>query len=238
MIEGRWWRKLSEAILGSILPRSCACCGHPCRDLFCNACAPPVVSPVRWEISGVPVLAAGLYEEPIATAIRRLKYDGRTDLGRPLANLWRPILGELATYRDITLVPVPLHPARLAERGFNQAALLANSVARICRENNHFLPMRIDVRPVAVVRVADTPQQARSSQQERRKNVSQAFRVARPGQVRGRFVVVVDDVVTTGATGRACIHELRRSEAKVVAVLALGLRQGASSTSWPEEECF
>jgi competence protein ComFC len=101
--------------------------------------------------------------------------------------------------RDVVLVPVPLHSTRLAERGYNQAALLANRVAG-----------RLDapVRAMALARAQDTPRQATLGRSERLSNVTHAFVVREPRAVAGRAVLLVDDVRTTGSTLRACADAL------------------------------
>jgi ComF family protein len=98
------------------------------------------------------------------------------------------------------LVPVPLHPRRLRERGFNQSELLAHALGR---------RSGLVVAPDALVRRKETPPQTGLTASARRSNVSGAFAVRRRSQVAGRVVVLVDDVVTTGATARACAAALR-----------------------------
>jgi ComF family protein len=153
-------------------------------------------------------MAALAYAPPFDAIIQRFKYQGRPDLARGLASLLRfaPIgPGDL-------VVPVPLHPKRLAERGYNQAALLAGALAR---------PNGARVGARALTRMRDTPHQASLARAERLANVSAAFRARQPAAVRGRRVVLVDDVVTTGATAAACIRALRGAGADVCMVLAV-----------------
>jgi ComF family protein len=107
------------------------------------------------------------------------------------------------------LIPVPLHPRRGAERGFNQAALLAAALAR---------PRGLQVVD-GLVRVRDTPPQTGRSAAARRRNMAGAFQATRP--LRDLDVVVVDDVLTTGATARACAKALRRAGARRVGLLTV-----------------
>jgi ComF family protein len=97
------------------------------------------------------------------------------------------------------LVPVPLHPRRRRERGFNQSGLLARALAR---------PLGLRVAEDALARRQDTPPQTGLTAAQRRANVARAFVVRRRPAVAGRIVVLVDDVLTTGATARACARAL------------------------------
>jgi ComF family protein len=153
----------------------------------------------------------GSYAPPLSTAIRRFKFSHRADLARPLARLlpWPFDEGGLAAAHQ-AVVPVPLHYVRLVERGFNPAGLLGHALAR--RVGAAFSPELLQ-------RQRDTAQQSRLPARERRANVADAFRA--PGTARGRQVVLVDDVVTTGSTLDACCHALYAAGVDHVTVLAL-----------------
>ena len=112
-------------------------------------------------------------------------------------------------------VPVPLHPLRLAERGYNQAALIARELSRI-------QGARVDAR--RLYRVRHTEQQAKRDRSGRAQNVAQAFRArsrASAPATQPRRLVLVDDVVTTGATLSACIQALRAAGDEVVGCVAV-----------------
>jgi ComF family protein len=102
---------------------------------------------------------------------------------------------------------VPLHPRRLAQRGFNQSELLAAAIGR---------QTGLRVHPRALVRRTDTPPQTGLSAVARRKNVAGAFAVRERARIHGRTAVLVDDVLTTGATARACASALRQAGATAV----------------------
>ena len=108
------------------------------------------------------------------------------------------------------LVPVPLHPRRQRERGFNQSELLAEALGRRAR---------IGVAAAALVRRQDTRSQTGLSAAARRANVKGAFAVRRRASIAGRVVVLVDDVLTTGATASACAQALRAAGAREVRLL-------------------
>ena len=111
---------------------------------------------------------------------------------------------------DTVLVPVPLHRWRLWKRGFNQAALLARAVSR--RSGS---PLAVD----ALVRVKPTRSSQGMGRRARADNVRGAFRVARPEAIKAKEIVIIDDVLTTGATVEACTRILLRAGAKQVRVL-------------------
>ena len=164
----------------------------------------------------MPLVVAGAYAPPLAPAIRRLKFEGHAELGRELARLLEPRLAALGLGAGASFVPVPLHRSRLVERGFNQAALLASALAD--SRGGSFAPR-------ALVRSRRTEQQARLGRTERERNVREAF-AARPGPV-PRCAILVDDVVTTGATALACVRALRQAGSEVLAVAALARTTGA-----------
>jgi len=136
---------------------------------------------------------------------------------------WWEAGAELLADADL-LVPVPLTRRRRLSRRFNQSALLAHEVAR---------PTRIEVEPLALLRVRPTKPQVGLSRQQRRDNVANAFAVA-PGRkdaVSGKNIVLVDDVITTGAAAEACARALKRAGAARVDVLALAMVTDATVVS-------
>jgi ComF family protein len=146
-------------------------------------------------------------------AVHQLKYAGRRRVAARLAELLleEPAVGALVATSDV-LVPVPLHPRRLRERGFNQSALLAAEVARRARR---------PCCPDALVRRLDTPPQAGLTAAARRRNVRDAFAVRRRASIAGRTVTLVDDVLTTGATALECARRLRDAGASEVRLLTV-----------------
>jgi ComF family protein len=140
--------------------------------------------------------------------VHELKFRGRRRVAERLAEA---LLAEAAVRRTLhdaqVVVPVPLHPRRRRERGFNQSGLLAQALAR---------PSGLRVVEDALARRQDTPPQTGLSAAGRRANVAHAFVVRRRPAVSGRIVVLVDDVLTTGATARACARALKAAGAAEV----------------------
>ncbi|BDG03796.1 ComF family protein [Anaeromyxobacter oryzae] len=184
------------------VPSGCARCGLPGLAPACGAClaAPPAFERVR---------AAGLFGGPLADAVHGLKYGGRAALARPLG-AWLAARAPLPP--GAVVVSVPLGRARRIARGYDQAALLADGLVRAAG---------VPVRRLrgALVRVRETPPQVGRTRAERLRNVAGAF--AATAAVAGRHVVLVDDVVTTGATAEAAATALRRAGARSVEVVAL-----------------
>jgi ComF family protein len=167
--------------------------------------------------------AVAHYSGAMRTLVHQLKYadrhDARTLLGRWLAEAGR----ELLPGTD-TIVAVPLSRLRLLQRQFNQAAVLAGELAR---------QAGIPADPMLLTRVRSTPSQVGMTRDQRRRNVAGAFSVPRHRRaaLRGRNVLLVDDVVTTGATVDACARTLKRAGAQRVDVIALALVTNAASAA-------
>ena len=157
--------------------------------------------------------SAARYGEVAREALHAFKFGGRRALAAPLGDLLAEMgAASLPIPDPALLVPVPLHPRRERERGFNQSLLLARRLGRAWR-----LPVREDV----LVRTVATPPQAELSRETRRSNVRGAFALRHPELVSGQHVIVVDDVFTTGSTVSACALCLKRGGASAVGVLTV-----------------
>ncbi|MGU3494722.1 ComF family protein [Xanthobacteraceae bacterium A53D] len=155
--------------------------------------------------------AAALFGPVAQELVHGLKYADRLDLALPMARMMTRAGADLLAEADLIL-PVPLHRLRLWRRRFNQSALLARHVARMSG-----VPLRTDL----LLRIRATPQQVALGRVERRANVAGAFAVppALAGHLAGRNVLMVDDVLTTGATVDACARVLRRNGIRRIDVL-------------------
>jgi len=159
----------------------------------------------------------------IAEAIRKLKWRHMPELAPALGVLLLEALRRApADFSSIDLIaPVPLHPRRLRAREFNQAAELAAAMREAARARNAPLG-RVALDARALERTRDTPPQTGLDALQRRRNVLDAFAARDPARVRKKRVLVVDDVMTTGATADACAAALERAGAAAVLVLTLG----------------
>ncbi len=153
------------------------------------------------------------YDGPIPDLVQAFKYADRTDLAPMFAGWMMRVGAELIAEADL-IAPVPLHRRRLFRRRFNQAGLLAAEIAR--RSGKPF-------RPGVILRVRATRQQVGLSRESRDENVRGAFRVpdAAKRELKGRSILLIDDVFTTGATLEAATRPLRRAGAAAVDVLTL-----------------
>jgi ComF family protein len=157
--------------------------------------------------------SCALYEGALKEAIHRFKYEGVFTLVRVFGDLLQPAFQILSRdYPADVMVPVPLHIRRLRERGFNQALLIVKELSK---------RTGIPYAERALKKIKDTPVQITLKRRERRKNLSRAFAVGDEEAIRGKVVVLVDDVYTTGATVNECSRVLLRAGAAQVAVLTV-----------------
>lgn len=209
----------------------CAACGILSVDALCGDCqasldpvgagCPLCAEPTgvaatcrRCRLAPLPldrVVAPWRFGGQLAIAIRRLKFAGATHVARTLAPLWAPVLAAAVAEHDALVVPVPLHWRRRFSRGFDHAWLLAHHACALAQ-----LPPPLP----ALRRTRHAPPQSKLTAAERRDNLVAAFAVRR-GDVAGRAVILVDDVVTTCATLTACALPLRAAGATAVIGLAL-----------------
>ena len=188
---------------------NCFCCGryfqkeNPDSIIYCKGCQK---SRPGFELAR----AIGPYAGILREAVHQLKYLGQLSLAEPLGKLMaaaireelKRVVLEQHLVEAPRVVPIPLHPNRLGERGFNQAELLAEVVAR---------ELRLELDSGLLVRCTDTPSQTRLTREERRLNLTGAFALGKAKTVAmpGRPILIVDDVLTTGATAEECARVLR-----------------------------
>ena len=226
---GSWRRRLCGALrdtLAFLLPQrclACACAVGPARAL-CGTCSRTLA---RLDVAvcahclaeeRIPVgcsshpqaqvVAPWLYDERVAGLVHALKFGGRPGLARGLAPVMASALPRSWRRPDL-VCPVPLHPVRRRERGYDQAERLAAALAEWVGA-----PLVPDV----LVRIRATPPQTGLGAGARRANLSGAFELRRTQWVRDRRVLLVDDVLTTGSTFQAALATLARARAQPLGV--------------------
>ena len=194
----------------------CERCGHPTRGEACTFCPvlPPFVRAAR-SVCWVPDPSA-------SAALRALKYDGWSAVAGPMAERMARLPWPADVVAERTaVVPVPLARSRLRERGYNQAALLARHLA---------IRWGIPCWEDAVTRARETPTQTRLTPSERSTNVHHAFHADGPMRERlqGAHLILVDDVLTTGATLNAAAGVLFDAGARIVSYITFGRARSAS----------
>jgi len=224
------WQKTLRSLSNLFLRSRCALCDRAADGELCPYCQRQVRShrlkqPQQWWSGDLPLLVWGRYGGQLKRAIAALKYENRPRLARPLgrwlAECWR----ETAPIRDrrLVVVPVPLHPEKRRERGFNQAELLAES---FCRQT------RLKLQRRGLRRVKATVPQFGLSERDRETNLEAAFDLG-PGLKRGMRILLLDDIYTTGATARSAAKVLRDKGIAVCGIVALATTKGRSELMLP-----
>lgn len=237
-------KALAGAVADMIVPPSCPSCAAPlaAQDGLCPSCwsGLRLITPPLCRISGQPfpqggsaglvhpsalddpppwaeARAAAVFEGTARHLVHRLKYADRQEVAPVMARLMAGAGQQLIAGAEF-IVPVPLHPFRLWRRRFNQAGLLAHHISRMAER-------RAALRSDLLRRVKATARQVGLDAAARRRNLASAFAVPerQRAAVAGRRVVLIDDVLTTGATLRAAVHALRAAGAARVDVLVFAL---------------
>ena len=228
-------RQLTQPLYEFAVPRSCAGCGSYLETpthRVCRICTgrmksvlpgdPHVIRALQKLKENAPVTdfhALYYYEKDgvLQTLVHQLKYNGMRRLGRELgADLGEKITAALKYTAAAAIVPVPLHKAKLRERGYNQATYICEGVSSI---------LGVPVLSGILRRARYTESQTSLTPEERKANVHGAFSVRRASRsaVKGKTILLVDDVLTTGATFSECAETLVRAGARGISVCAIGL---------------
>lgn len=202
-------RQIHHWGLDLLFPPRCAICGQVDTN-WCARCTAllleyPLIPQTDMLANGFEIISSGVHQGILQEALHNLKYMGQTHLAPLLATRLSSLLAQTQWQPDF-IIPVPMHPKRLAQRGYNQAELLAYPLAET---------LGIACQPHAIERTRDTISQVGLSAQQRQENVKDVFKVHQE-QIRGKIVVIVDDVLTTGATLSGCANTLLDEGAKAV----------------------
>ncbi len=241
----RWTQTLAESLFSVLFPSDCRLCGlpltgisslpvcqdclsalHPIAGSVCELCGERLFSAYiaegetrcglcqRIRPPFVRALAYGAYEGGLRDLIHLLKYEGvrpaASVLGRMLAEAITVLEPEFTT-QSVAVIPVPLYRGKLLQRGFNQAKLIARAALKCLGPDDRFI-----LCTGVLERTRETASQIGLTRHQRRENLRGAFAVARPEQIASRDVLLLDDVVTTGATVSECARVLRRAGAQNV----------------------
>lgn len=240
-------RKPVQGLLELVYPPACQLCslGLPagsveafCADCLkqlqllrmpcCPRCAAsfPSISPLATncphcqneDYAFEQVIAWGAYDKALQQIILRIKQQEQEQLafhaGKLLGQLFREVLTSIAID---TVIPVPLHWSRRLWRGYNQSVTIAQAIGQV---------LQLPCQPNWLFRKLSTPMQASVTPTQRRRNLQQAMVARLPGSAKGSHLLIVDDVVTTGATADACSRALLTAVAGKVTVLALARAVG------------
>lgn len=195
----------------------------PLEVQICSACTKPSIGGFTHALCLKPLGAERAiclfkFEGPIKEAISQLKYKGVRGLAESLAELTTESLKDLGVDLGTLsiIIPVPIHPIKQLERGFNQAAILASLLGK---------RLGIEVWSDFLLKTKDNPSQTKLKLKARAKNVRFTYRIGRKDKrrkiIKGLDVIIVDDVFTSGATLRECAKVIKRAGARFVYLLAI-----------------
>ncbi len=211
-----FWQPFRAQALNLFLKPNCPLCDRASTDTFCKYCycqlqECQLIEPARYWQGDLPLFAWGKYEGAVKRSMAKLKYDGHRSIGNIygewLAASWQKY-PPLNIPTKLIVIPIPLHPEKLASRGFNQAELIARSFSLATGA-------KLDL---SLHRTRSTTAQFGLSKSARQENVADAFALVRSSLKPGDTVLLVDDIYTTGATVHSAALALRSIDIKVCGV--------------------
>ena len=200
----------------------------PVEGLLCSPCR--MVEP-----KFARAVAYGVYEDELREMVHLLKYEGMRAVARPLGRMLAQAIETLKdeTGTELTVIAVPLFPAKERQRGYNQAVLLADAALKELKRSAPEWKLRAS--HGVIRRVKDTQSQFELTPSGRRRNLQGAFAISETADLIGREVLLVDDIYTTGATARACAAVLRRAGASKVWVATVSRAQKDMVALWDSD---
>ena len=222
---------LLRDFISLFFPRLCAACDAALlshEEVLCTLCWHQLpltgfhklddnaVSRIFWGRVNITHAAAFCYFQKggkVQHLIHLMKYKGRKEIGEYLGKIYGKQLRDVELYRDVdVIVPVPLHRRKQRKRGFNQSEYIARGLS---------VSMKLPIDTKSLVRVTHSESQTRKSRLKRWENVKEIFVVKEVKTLQNKHVLLVDDVLTTGATIEACSRELLKIQGVSVSVVAL-----------------
>ncbi len=213
-------------------PQICMACGNSLfhnEEVICTSCLMHLpetgfhnlkdnpVAKVFWGRVHIESAAALFYYRKggkVQHLIHQMKYNGHKEIGVFVGELYGSDLKESQFFRTVdAIVPIPLHKNKLKKRGFNQAEMFANGLSNT---------MEIPVDTETVYRDVETTTQTKKHRYKRWENVSDIFKLRNMELLRGKHVLVVDDVITTGSTMEACVNTLQKVPDIRISVASIG----------------
>lgn len=224
-------RALLSDLVNLVYPQVCAACGKRLQrqeEVLCLICEYTLPktdyhlqpdNPVAKHFWGRVLLqnAAALYlfnkGERIQHLIHQLKYKGWKEVGVKIGQIYGRMLAEASGYKEVNLIlPVPLHPDKQKKRGYNQSDCFAQGLSET---------MHVPWSDSILLRSTYTDSQTKKSRFERWENVESIFVISNPDDIRNKHILLVDDVITTGATIEACASVLLATEGVKVSVAGM-----------------
>ncbi|GAA6617986.1 ComF family protein [Scytonema sp. NUACC26] len=213
------WMRNFQSLLNIFLKSNCPLCERPTSQEVCQNCTQKLQRSclpnpgVRWN-QPLPVFAWGSYGGTLKLAIATMKYKNHPEIARPLGqylgNAW--LSSSTARNTKCIVVPIPLHSEKQKKRGFNQAALIAQS---FCETTG--LQLKVN----GLERVQETEAQYGLTVSERQKNLAKAFRIGQDFRhILKTPVLLIDDIYTTGATAKSATQTLHQSGIRVLGIVA------------------
>jgi ComF family protein len=224
-------KQLLNDFVALFYPEVCLCCGESLamqEEFVCTMCVFKLprtnyhklqenpIQKVFWgrvEVDNVSAFCHYQKGNTTQDLVHEMKYKDKKELGTSLGKWYGTDLKDSNFAKAEVIIPVPLHPRKLRRRGYNQSQYFAEGLSDI---------LKIPVMADGLIRVKDTETQTRKSRFSRWENVEGIFNVNKPDELKGKHVLLVDDIITTGSTVEACVMELRKADIAAVSVVAIG----------------
>lgn len=224
--------QLAKDFVGLFYPEVCISCGDDLvgkevevctaciyklpRTNYHNQAENPLIK-VFWgrvDLNAVSAFCHYQKGNMVQDLVHQLKYNGKKELGIQIGKWYGNDLKSSMDFSDADhIIYIPLHPKKLRKRGYNQSAYFAEGLS---------ISMGVPVLHDAMIRVKNTETQTRKSRYERWENVEGIFAVAKAEEMKGKHVLLVDDIITTGATIEACVLALNKAGVEKISVAAIG----------------
>jgi ComF family protein len=209
---------LIDDFMALLFPAACNGCGKILlknEEIICTSCLfhlpktdfhkysdNPVAGIFRGRVPVEAATSGFLYKKggTIQHMIHRMKYKGIKEIGVWFGEMYGAVLVKEPVYASVSsIIPIPLHKRKLRKRGFNQAELFARGLSK---------SMNIPLDLQSVIRILETSTQTKKTRYKRWGNVNEIFRVVNPEKLKGQHILLVDDVITTGATMESCMQTI------------------------------